>query len=564
MPQFWKLVPLIVIIFAACCNPACGQEENAEEPPAIVDETLLTLQNQLKTPRKTVQTFLDAMQSKEFETAYLCFDLSELDIETASAKQRTYAVKLNLAFAEYFGLADLSALSTNPNEPKQPYPVCHETAMSGVVLVKDSNKLWRFSRSTVKLLDSDELDFLFEDADAEEHAAWSVPLWLQQRFPKSWWGTTFLLKDYEWVCLLGLLAGGYLVSLLCRFILDYLTQIWFRLTGTDVDDQPRRRLWTPMVWLLQIWIWYYGMKWIDLPAGVLGIVLPVLKFFTIVAAVWCGFRLINLLQNYLAKKAKLTASRYDDSLIPLVCSGLKLLAMVVGVIAFVDVFDKDWKALLGGFGVVGIAVAIAAKDLLGNIFGSITVLADRPFEIGDWVVIDEKVEGTVEQVGIRSSRVRTFHNSEIIVPNSLLTNAIVDNMGRRKFRRFKTHLQIKYNTPVDRIESMCAGIRQLVQNNPYARKESAHVYLNQFSECSIDILVYVFFDCSDWSVELRERHCLLMDILRLAEKIGVEFAFPTRTLEIDGPEQPNFLTPKIRQANDPSTGANQAGGDTDT
>ena len=192
------------------------------------------------------------------------------------------------------------------------------------------------------------------------------------------------------------------------------------------------------------------------------------------------------------------------------------------------------------------------------------MLADRPFEIGDWVVIDEKVEGTVEQVGIRSSRVRTFHNSEIIVPNSLLTNAIVDNMGRRKFRRFKTHLQIKYNTPVDRIESMCAGIRQLVQNNPYARKESAHVYLNQFSECSIDILVYVFFDCSDWSVELRERHCLLMDILRLAEKIGVEFAFPTRTLEIDGPEQPNFLTPKIRQANDPSTGANQAGGDTDT
>ena len=286
-----------------------------------------------------------------------------------------------------------------------------------------------------------------------------------------------------------------------------------------------------MLWLLQIWLWYCGMRLIDLPSEILGVVLPVLKFFTVLAAVWCAFRAIDLLKNYLFKKAKLTESRYDDSLIPFICGALKIIAIALGVIVFVDVFEKDWKALLGGFGVVGIAVAIAAKDLLGNIFGSITVLADRPFEIGDWVVIDDKVEGTVENVGIRSSRVRTFHNSEIIVPNSLLTTAIVDNMGRRNYRRFKTNLQIKYNTPADKIESFCEGVRELVDSRPSASKETAHVYVNGLSESSIDILLYLFFDCSDWAMELKERHYLLMDILKLAESLGVEFAFPTRTLD---------------------------------
>ena len=240
-----------------------------------------------------------------------------------------------------------------------------------------------------------------------------------------------------------------------------------------------------------------------------------------------------MLQNYLTKKAKLTASRYDDSLVPLICSTLKLLSIVFGVVLFVDAFEKDWTAVLGGFGLAGIAAAIAAKDMLGNIFGSVTVLADRPFEIGDWVVIDDKVEGTVEHVGIRSSRLRTFHNSEIIVPNSLLTTAIVDNMGRRKFRRFKTMLQVRYDTSPKQLDAFCSGVRQIIHNNPYTKNENAHVYVNQFNDSSIDILLYIFFDCGDWATELRERHCLLMDILKLAEKLNVGFAFPTRTLEME-------------------------------
>ena len=537
--RFWCCLFAIGIASVIPASPAMAvQEGNTEQAAAVapaVDEELLDLRNQLKSPRQSLKTFVDAMEAGDLELAYKCFDLTGLDVETADAKRRTYAVKLQLIFKELEPGA-LDDVSDDPEEPEQPYPVLPDSILGEIKFVRDGNELWKFSKSTTKFLDDEEYDTLFAISDVHQDAGnveLPIPLRIQQLFPESWWGTTFLLKDYQWPCLLVLLVAGLLIGQFAKLLFDYLTRFWLRATSTDIDDQPRKKLWTPVVALVHIWVWYQGTTLIDLPSQVMGVILPVFKFLTVVAAVWTAFRLVNLFQNYLAKKALLTPSRYDDSLVPLVCNALKLVAVMLGIILFVDVFDKDWKTVLGGFGVVGIAVAIAAKDMLGNIFGSITVLADRPFEIGDWVVIDGKVEGTVEHVGIRSSRLRTFHNSEIIVPNSLLTTAIVDNMGRRRYRRFKTHLQVRYDTPVETLETFCSEVRSLIQKNQYAKSETAHVYVNQFGENSIDILLYVFFACSDWSSELQERHCLLTSILKLAEELGVGFAFPTRTVEFE-------------------------------
>ena len=534
---FWQSLAAVLILQLAVISPS--KFSHAQDTPTenrAVDEDLLTLQKQLKSPRETVQILLQSMEQGNFELAYQCLDLSDLDAATASAKKQTYCVKLQLALKKYLSNFDLLRLSSDPEEEERPYPPSNNPELDGIFLVRTPDNLWVFSKSTIEMLDGDSFDFLLAEDQPESDEltqSLSIPLWIQQQFPKSWWDATFLLKDYQWICLVILLLAGLLIGQAAKYLLDYVTKIWFRFTRTDVDDQPRLKLWTPVVALLHIWVWYFGTKSIDLPSGVMGIILPVLTFFAVVAAVWCAFRLIDLLNNYLAKKAKLTASRYDDSLVPLICSVLKFVAVGLGIILFVDVFEKDWKAVIGGFGVVGIAVAIAAKDMLGNVFGSITVLGDRPFEVGDWVVIDGKVEGTVEHVGIRSSRLRTFHDSEIIVPNSLLTTAIVDNMGRRKFRRFKTMLQVRYDTSADQLEAFCAGVRKLIDDNPYAKSETAHVYVNNFGESSIDVLLYLFLDCSDWSTELRERHCLLRNILKLAEGLGIGFAFPTRTLEME-------------------------------
>jgi MscS family membrane protein len=120
----------------------------------------------------------------------------------------------------------------------------------------------------------------------------------------------------------------------------------------------------------------------------------------------------------------------------------------------------------------------------------------------------------------------------VTVPNSQLTTAVVDNLGKRSYRRIKTMLGLQYDSTPDQIDAFCEGVRELLRRHPYTRKDYYHVYLNQFSGSSLDVLLYCFLECPDWSVELRERHRLFIDILKLADKLGVSFAYPTRTLHM--------------------------------
>jgi MscS family membrane protein len=183
-------------------------------------------------------------------------------------------------------------------------------------------------------------------------------------------------------------------------------------------------------------------------------------------------------------------------------------------------------------GIAGLGVSLAAKDTISNLFGSLTVLLDRPFRIGDWVNIDNGIEGTVEEVGLRSCRIRTFYNSLITIPNGMLTNAHIDNYGMRQFRRYSTNLGVQYDTPVEKIEAFCEGIREIIRKHPHTRKDYYHVYLNGLGASSLNILLYVFFITPDWADELKERHRLIMDILRLGKEMGIQFAFPTQTLHM--------------------------------
>jgi MscS family membrane protein len=231
----------------------------------------------------------------------------------------------------------------------------------------------------------------------------------------------------------------------------------------------------------------------------------------------------------LNEKAKKSENKFDDLLVPMISKSIKVFVVVIGVIFTADNLNIDVTSLLAGLGLGGLAFALAAKDLLGNFFGSLTVLLDRPFHIGDWVIIGD-VEGSVEEVGFRSTRIRTFYNSLITLPNSNLTTTTIDNMGARRYRRMKTMLGLTYDTPPEKIDAFCEGVRELVRLHPYMRKDYFHVYFNQYNSASLDILVYVFWETPEWNTELRERHRFLLDILRLAKQVGVEFAYPTQTL----------------------------------
>ena len=542
----------IACVFALCSPSALWGLQEEDAAKETISEVDLALKKQLSSPRATMELFLEAMEEGDLEQASLCLDLSELDQATADVKGKTYAEKLYgvltalwdqrtwkiSANSDYDPPFQLSEILTDYLEPKE------WADARAIQIIPDRNGIWRFSKSTLTAVE-DELWDRWGDGGKSLVGDWSTtfPIWLERQFPETLRKKHFLLKDYQWISLILLTIIGFLVGHIARVLLNWLTSIWFRIVHARVEEQPRKKLWFPASLIVNALTWYFGAKMIDLPAEFLSALLIVLKFFAVVVSVWTAFRAITVLKSFLLMRAASTVSRYDDSLVPIICSLLKLASVLLGVILFVDVFDLDWRTVIGGFGVGGIALAIASKDVIGNFFGSITVLADRPFEIGDSVEIDGKVEGTVESVGMRSSRIRTYHNSQVIVPNSLLTTAVVDNLGRRQMRRFKTTLHLDFNTSVAKIDAFCAGVRQIIKNNPYTRPENNYVFLNDFHDSSIGIMMYAFFICDSWETELRERHCILRDTLKLAEELGVEFAFPTRTLHVPKPSDGNSDLP---------------------
>lgn len=251
-----------------------------------------------------------------------------------------------------------------------------------------------------------------------------------------------------------------------------------------------------------------------------------------VGFVWLFYNLADVFAKYMTVITSRTENTLDDQLVPLIRKTLRFFIVVMGVILILQNNGYNVASLIAGLGIGGLAVALAAKDTLANFFGSVTIFVDKPFRIGDWIKVGN-VEGTVEEVGFRTTRVRTFYNSLISVPNSNIATTDIDNLGMRKYRRFRTMLNLTYSTTPLQMEAFVEGIKAIVKANSHFRQDYFEVHFNNMGAHSLDVLVYVFFDVPDWSTELQQRHNFLLEILRLADEVGVEFAFPTQTLHVD-------------------------------
>ncbi|MDE2695265.1 MAG: mechanosensitive ion channel family protein [Chloroflexota bacterium] len=281
-----------------------------------------------------------------------------------------------------------------------------------------------------------------------------------------------------------------------------------------------------------------GFPALDFPQVADDIVEQLASLLGAVALVMLGFRGVDIFTDVLGRRAELTDSRFDDQLVPLVNTGLKIVTLLIGMLFILGNLGVNVTSLVAGLGLGGLAVALAAQDTFRNLLGGVTIFADRPFQVGDWVVVGS-IEGTVEHVGFRSSRVRTFYNSVVTVPNARIVDTHVDNMGLRQWRRYRTTLGLAYHTTPDQVQAFVEGVRAVIRANPEMRKDYYIVEFTEFGASSLEVLLYCFIDAPDWNAELRTRHVLNLDIMRLAEELGVEFAFPTQTLHVASmPGQP--------------------------
>jgi MscS family membrane protein len=229
---------------------------------------------------------------------------------------------------------------------------------------------------------------------------------------------------------------------------------------------------------------------------------------------------------------RLRESSIDSQLVRLALRLVTIVLAIAILIAGADRIGLPAYSVLAGLGVGGLAVALAAQQTLANLLGSIIIMVEKPFAIGHWIKVDD-MEGVVEDVGFRSTRIRTFYDSLVTIPSSQMVSSTVDNMELRKFRQVKTFLNLTYDTPVEKIQGFVEGVRQIIEAHPDTRKDKIHVVFNNLGSSSLDILVYFFLRVPNWSAELNQRQGILLDVLRLAESMGVQFAFPTQTLHIE-------------------------------
>lgn len=285
------------------------------------------------------------------------------------------------------------------------------------------------------------------------------------------------------------------------------------------------------------------IKILQLPIEVVSWVLLLLNAAKPFVVTIVFYKIVDIVAMYFAKLAEKTESTLDDQLVPLLRKTLKAFVVIIGTLYVLkEGLQVDIVPFLTGLSIGGLAFALAAQDTIKNFFGSIMIFIDKPFQVGDWITSSD-VDGTVEEVGFRSTRVRTFRNSVMYIPNGKIADATIDNHGLRQYRRFFTTLTITYDTPPHLTQAFVDGLRKIVENHPDTRKDYYNIYFNNLSAYSQDVMFYIFFDVPNWTEELRARHELLIAIVTLANQLGVRFAFPTQTLHMESFPEKKSLVP---------------------
>ncbi|MEM7049792.1 MAG: mechanosensitive ion channel family protein [Acidobacteriota bacterium] len=517
------VLALLVAFFAFLANPVPGQEgpEEVTEP-----------RPEVASPRATLTTFLSAFKddnaTRARRVAAATLDLSDLPAAARELQGADLAVQLKdvIDRTEY---VDLAAIPDDPSGP--PWSFLERGELE-ITLERQRNGEWLFNRQTVASIPA-----LWRASEGQEivegvtEAPRTLGLWVRSQVPPNLRRVGFLLEHWQWLGLLLLAVVGPLLARLVATLLGSLLLPRLARWFAELDAPLLGRVLAPARLLVAAGLWRLGLPFLGLPPRALGILKVGLELVALVALIWFSYRAIDVISAVMMRRAQESESRFDDLLAPLVRKASKVVLVIFGTVFVADNLEIDVSSLLAGIGLGGLALALAAQDTVKNLFGSITVLLDQPFHVGDAVSIGD-VEGTVEEVGMRSTRVRTFYNSLVTVPNANLISASVDNFGARQFRRWKTTLGVEYGTSAAALESFCEGIRDLIRQHPATRKEGFYVHLNEFGDSSLNILLYVFFETSEWAVELEGRQRLMIDIIALAERLGIEFAFPTRTLHL--------------------------------
>ncbi|NOY91079.1 MAG: mechanosensitive ion channel, partial [Deltaproteobacteria bacterium] len=488
------------------------------------------------TPRRAAVTFLANLppNGRSPEKAIRCFDWDHAG--TAAAERTTLALHLKQALdiSGYWVKVDELPDEASPDGVER-LPLADE--LPDIYLQKVGER-WMISAPSIRAIPRVYAEHVNEAVE-RVIARLPAPLLLEPIYGVAWWQLAGLLL----AVLLAFVARAFvswLVAAQGRRLL--------RLRGAGADTGIVDKASRPLGTLAMAGVLYSVLPMLRFSARFNDIALVAIRVLAASAVVLLAYRLVDLASDVFAHRAAKTDTKLDDQVVPLVRKTLKVFVVGIGIIFILQNMDVDVGSLIAGASLGGLAFTLAARDTVANLFGSVSIFADQPFQVGDWVVIDGH-EGIVEEVGMRSTRIRTFYSSVVSIPNSKVANASVDNYGLRLYRRSTFSVGLTYDTTPDQIQAFCEGARAVLSANPVVLQDTFEVHFRDFGDSGLQIFFYFFFDVADWSAELSARHNVLLEFMRLADSLGVRFAFPTQTLHVESmaaPEPAAVRSPKDR------------------
>jgi MscS family membrane protein len=310
-------------------------------------------------------------------------------------------------------------------------------------------------------------------------------------------------------------------------------------TKHELDDLFLACLRKPLEFLIFLAGLFVAVEFLRLPVEPFDLdkfAAALLKALFIINLAWFFFNLVDMVDHYLGKWAARTETSLDDHLAPLVRKTLRIFIIIMAGLMAIQSFGYPVTGVLASLGIGGLAFALAAKDTVSNIFGSLMIIFDRPFQIGDWIKAGD-MEGTVEEIGFRSTKIRTFAKTLISVPNNVIANMALDNFSRMPKRRIRLTVGVTYDTSPAQMREAVGQIRELLKTHPAIDQEFFLVNFTDFGASSLDIMVYCFTTTTVWSEYLDAREDVCLKIMDTLEALGLEIAFPSTTVYLRKEDQ---------------------------
>ncbi|WP_298782500.1 mechanosensitive ion channel family protein [uncultured Polaribacter sp.] len=479
----------------------------------------------LSNPHATIYTHLYFLQQDSYQPKNAAKTI--LGLEESAAIEKAIKIKKVLDGKGLF--VDFNKIPNNPNyNDTIGYSSFYKYVLfpqrMPQVSVEKINGNWYFSSETVA-----EIDKLYKGV-----YPWYVEK-LEKIIPSSGHQKFLGLELWQFIGLIILMVLSLLVFLIIKKIGFYFLQklqLYFTKNTNFEVDKVIKKLAHPLALLASFAVIDKIFPSLQFGLDTNTWVFKIINIATTIFWIYVFLKLVQVVMRIYAEFTERTHSRLDDQLVPILHNFLTGIVLVVGLFNVLRLFGIDTTTLIAGATIGGLAFALASQDTVRNLIGTIMIFLDKPFHIDDWIEAGEVV-GTVEQVGFRSTRVRAADTSVYQIPNSKLSEIVINNKGLRLFRRYNTNLGLRYDTPPQLIEAFVKGVREIIIAHPETRSDSYNVEFTGFGDSALLIMVNVYFKSLAWGVEQSSKHRLHIAIVKLAKELGVDFAFPSTTVTIE-------------------------------